>query len=118
MLQPPEEAGECARQQKEKHQRGRIGMNIKVGVAQIPNSTELDANFKCILSALNKFETTSANLVVFPECALSGFSSQMKKSNLQVLQPYFDQVQDFTNQTGIEVVLPFAIVEIGTQLVI
>lgn len=86
-------------------------MTINVGIAQTPNSTDLAKNFKSIFSLLDKFKLAEVDVVLFPECSLSGFSAKMKECTLEVVQPYLDQIQAWTDQTGIEVVLPTAIAE-------
>lgn len=88
-------------------------MKFKVGIAQTPNSTELEKNFAAIDSFLQQFEFAGVELVVFPECSLSGFSAKMKECDRATLLPYLNQVQEWTNRTGIEVALPTAIVEGG-----
>lgn len=84
---------------------------ISIGIAQIPNSTDVSRNFDSIKGLLEKFEKTDVDLVVFPECGLSGFSSKMRECTHTVLRPYLEKIQSWVNQTGIEVVLPTAIVE-------
>jgi predicted amidohydrolase len=84
---------------------------ISIGIAQIPNSTEVSKNFSSIQELLEKFKKTDVDLVVFPECSLSGFSSKMRECTQGVLQPYLEEIQSWVDRTGIEVVLPTAIVE-------
>lgn len=84
---------------------------INVGIAQIPNSPDIQKNYSAIASLLNRFEKTDADLVVFPECSLSGFTSRMKDSSESTLFPYLELIQSWVTKTGIEVVLPTAISE-------
>lgn len=86
---------------------------LKIGVAQINNSTELDRNFASIESFLNRFESEGVQIVLFPECALSGFSAKMRECSIDKLQPYLDSVDQWSRRTGIQVVLPTAIFENG-----
>ena len=88
-------------------------MTLKVGIAQTPNTTSLEKNFASIASFLKRFEARGVELILFPECSLSGFSSKMKDCNREVLNPYLTQIQTWTDRSGIEVVLPTAIVENG-----
>ena len=90
-----------------------IPMTINVGLAQTLNSTDIENNFKSIISLLEKFRLAAVEVVLFPECCLSGFSSKMNECTLELMQPYFDQLQDWTDSTGIEVVIPTAISENG-----
>ncbi len=84
-----------------------------MGVAQTVNSTEVEKNFHSILFFLKKFESAGVNLVLFPECCLSGFSSHMSRFTIEMVKPYLDQVIAWSEQTGIKVVLPTAYVENG-----
>jgi predicted amidohydrolase len=84
---------------------------LKIGVAQIPNSLELEKNFDTICRFLNRFKSANVDLVVFPECGLSGFSAKMKECTSDFLAKYLDQVQKWSNSCGIEVILPTAVVE-------
>jgi predicted amidohydrolase len=84
---------------------------LSVGIAQIPNSVDVSKNFEAIQIQLQKFEKQNVDLIVFPECSLSGFAATMRECTETVLSPYFEKIQNWTNQTGIEVVLPTAIAE-------
>lgn len=88
-------------------------MNIRVGLAQIPNSVDLDKNFRSIMDLLGRFEAAKADLVLFPECGLSGFTAKMKDCTLARLEPYLGKIQAWAARTGIEVVLPTAMVVDG-----
>ncbi len=46
---------------------------IKVGVTQIKNSISIKDNFYSIMRALKHFQLTDTDLILFPECSLSGF---------------------------------------------
>jgi predicted amidohydrolase len=89
-------------------------MNIKVGIAQTINSTKIEQNFKQIMIGLQSFQTTGVNLVLFPECSLSGFSAKMKEFSIKTLEPYLQKIQNWCKQTGINVVIPTALVENGS----
>lgn len=85
-------------------------MKITVGIAQTPNSLDLEKNFNSILSLLSRFEQKDVELIVFPECSLSGFSAKMKECTLDTLKPYYEKIHHWVRETGIEVLLPTAIV--------
>src|SRR5690606_39059782 len=51
------------------------------------------------------------HLVLFPECSLSGFSAAIKECHRSALEKYFSQISTWCEQTGIDVVLPTALVE-------
>lgn len=82
---------------------------ISVGVAQIANSLEIEKNFNSILDFLNRFKSEKVDLVVFPECGLSGFSAKMKECTSDLLRPYLDQIQKWSTESGVQVILPTAI---------
>lgn len=84
---------------------------LSVGIAQIPNSTDVSKNFEAIYELLQKFEKSRVDVVLFPEGSLSGFTSKMRECTEAVLNPYIEKIQSWTQKTKIDVVLPTAIVE-------
>lgn len=84
---------------------------ISIGVAQIPNSLEVEKNFSSIMRFLKHFKSEKVDLVIFPECGLSGFSAKMKECTSDFLSKYLEEVQSWSKITGIDVILPTAIVE-------
>jgi predicted amidohydrolase len=84
---------------------------MKIGSIQIPNSLSVEENFKHILNSLKNAITNGCELVVFPECSLSGFTSEMKKCSMDFLKPYLDQIKEISFQQNITIVLPSAYVE-------
>lgn len=88
-------------------------MSINVGLAQTPNSLDLEKNFRSIKSLLHRFEQKNVDLILFPECSLSGFSAKMRECTLDLLHPYLERIHNWTKRTGIEVVLPTAVVQNG-----
>jgi predicted amidohydrolase len=84
---------------------------LRVGAAQTRNSTDLEANYSSISSFLDRFERKKADLVLFPECSLSGFSAKISECSLETLNPFLYLVDQWSKRTGIHVVLPTAIAE-------
>lgn len=84
---------------------------ISIGVAQIANSLEVEKNFESIMDFLERFKNEGVDLVVFPECGLSGFSARMKECTADVLKPYLERIQSWSLESSIDVILPTAIVE-------
>lgn len=84
---------------------------LSVGIAQIPNSTDVAKNFAAIFDLLQKFESMKVDVILFPECSLSGFSAKMRECTETVLHPYVEKIQSWAQKTGVEVVLPTAIAE-------
>lgn len=87
--------------------------SLNIGVAQIANSTDLEKNFKSIDGFLSLFEKEKVDVVLFPECSLSGFSSKIKECSLEVLGPYLDKIHAWSKRTGVHTVLPTAFVKEG-----
>lgn len=84
---------------------------LSIGVAQTKNSTDVRENFKSIVDLLKKFESQKVDLALFPECALSGCSAKMKTCTSEFLSEFTLSIQSWVNDTGINVILPTAIVE-------
>ena len=81
---------------------------IKISVAQIKNSTSLDKNFEAIWKCLEVSKKEDVDLVVFPECSLSGFSALIKECTEEVLSPYLEKIISWSENSGIAVLLPTA----------
>ncbi len=84
---------------------------LKIGVSQIKNSTEINENFTSIKKSLQVFEKTAVDLILFPECCLSGFSAKIKDCTAQVIKEYLDYVERWSLRTGKQVILPTALKE-------
>lgn len=89
-------------------------MKIKVGIAQIQNSTDIEQNFSQIMSLLLSFENTGVSLILFPECSLSGFTTKMKECSKETLTPYLNAIKNWSEKKNINVVLPTAFVDKGS----
>lgn len=81
---------------------------INVGLAQINNTTSFDTNMENIMKCLSVFSNTKADLVVFPECSLSGFSAKIAEATGKALTPYLDKVQQWSIDNNKAVLLPSA----------
>ncbi|MCD4742842.1 MAG: carbon-nitrogen hydrolase family protein [Desulfobacteraceae bacterium] len=83
--------------------------NISVGIANISSKTKnLEENKKQIIKALNLFSEKKANLVIFPECCLTGYfwehekdcRTYMEKNSLDNLTDWIDIiVKSYVNET-------------------
>jgi len=82
---------------------------IKVGIAQIKNSIEISENFLTIKKCLALFEKTKTDLVLFPECALSGFSAQIKECTYDVVKGYLEELSRWSKINNKIIVLPTAL---------
>ena len=83
---------------------------IKIGITQIKNSTEIENNFNSIMLALRQFQNTDANLILFPECSLSGFSAKMKNCTLDLVSDYLTVIEKWSRDHNKYVVFPTALV--------
>lgn len=81
---------------------------INVGLTQIDNSTCFETNMENIMKCLHLFSQTEADLVVFPECSLSGFSAKIAEATRETLTPYLDRVQEWSVANKKAVMLPTA----------
>lgn len=86
---------------------------ITIGVAQTANSLDVVKNFNSIKHFLNKFKNEGVDLIVFPECSLSGFSAKMKECTSEFLEKYILDIQEWSNKNNIQIILPTVIVEDG-----
>lgn len=84
---------------------------LNIAIVQIKNSTNKEENFKTIMGFLKQLETEEVDLILFPECALSGFSGKITECTLENLESYLVQIQHWTKLHNKSVVLPTAIVE-------
>ena len=84
---------------------------LKIGVTQLKNSTSIEDNFNSIMGSLALFEKSDMDLILFPECSLSGFSAAMKECTLDLIQPYLSEVESWSQKYQKHVALPTALVE-------
>lgn len=84
---------------------------IKIGIAQIKNSIEIEENFSSIMKALIKFQSTDTDLILFPECSLSGFSAKIKECTLDLIKDHLLEIENWSNKFNKYVVLPTALVD-------
>lgn len=82
---------------------------LKIGVSQIKNSTNFEENFSTIHRALGLFENSDVDLILFPECSLSGFSSKIQECTYQVIKEYLDQIEKWSERNNKFVILPTAL---------
>lgn len=82
---------------------------FSIAIAQTRNSINIRENFQSIANALKKIADKNINLILFPECALSGFSAKMKNCTEDFLSEYLDEVQSWVNHNGTHVLLPTAV---------
>lgn len=84
---------------------------MRIASVQMPNSLRIEDNFNSVMNALGTVIKARCDLVVFPECSLSGFTSEMKKCSMDFLSSFLDQVKEMSFQNDLTVVLPSAYVK-------
>lgn len=82
---------------------------IKIGVCQIKNSIEVESNFISIMQSLKIFQNTDTDIILFPECSLSGFSAKIKDCTLDLMSDYFAKIEKWSKDHNKYVVLPTAL---------
>ena len=84
---------------------------IRIGVAQIKNSIDLKENLKNVKKCLGIFQDTNADLVLFPECSLSGFSAKIGECSLDSMNSYLDELKLWSKLNKKMLILPTALRE-------
>jgi len=77
---------------------------MQIGVCQIDNCTDVGANQKKILSYTDKLSGL-CDLILFPECALTGFSPHMTLESSE-LEPFLGLLKKRAIDTSTTIVLP------------
>ena len=84
---------------------------LKIGVVQLRNSISVESNYYSIRSFLKQFEENKVDLILFPECALSGFSSKITECSLEKIKPFLHSIDKWSKEFQTHVVLPTAIAD-------
>jgi|GEM_PF-1238597 len=79
---------------------------LKVGVAQIRNGMNLAENLDRVLSSAKSLAEAGVDIVLFPECALTGFSAAVKDMNFDEVELAIQKVRRASELLGIAVLLP------------
>jgi predicted amidohydrolase len=86
---------------------------LKIGVTQIKNSANIEENYHTIQKALKVFESTDVDVILFPECALSGFTGKLNGCTLDLLDDYLTDIESWSKRNNKFVFLPTALVSEG-----
>ena len=78
-------------------------------MTQIKNSLNVEENFQTIKKALKIFASSDVDLILFPECGLSGFSGKLNGNTYEALYNYFQEVEKWSLKYRKYVFLPSAI---------
>lgn len=82
--------------------------SLSIGVSQIQNNLDVSVNLSSVLNALKVFHVAGADLVLFPECALTGFSSLVKNTNYNLVQDAVVQIREHVDKLGLAAIVPTA----------
>lgn len=80
---------------------------MKIGLCQIQNTSNLSSNISTILRCC-EIASKECDLIVFPECALTGFSPHIDY-NEDVLALFFEKLSKLSQATETSIVVPTAI---------
>jgi predicted amidohydrolase len=86
---------------------------INIGIAQIKNSTNIKKNSDKIFQCLDVFSTTNVDLVLFPECSLTGFSGKLETCSEEIILPIINKVELWCSQFNKSAIIPTAIEKDG-----
>lgn len=86
---------------------------FSIAVAQTKNSINVRENFQSITKALAEITDKNIHLILFPECALSGFSALMQKCTEEFLAEYLNEIQSWVNHNKTHILLPTAVAKDG-----
>ncbi len=92
-------------------------MIIKIGISQLENSTDQTTNIKTIERHLNAYESHDVDVVVFPECALSGFSAKFERRTEQQLLSSISFAKNWSERNEALIILPSAYVGNDGQII-
>ncbi len=84
---------------------------MKIGVVQVKNSTSIEGNFNTIKNALSIYEKNHVDLILFPECSLSGFSAKMRECTYNLISDHLSVIEDWAHNNNTYVFLPTALKE-------
>lgn len=81
---------------------------LTIALLQLPNSTNIENNTARALQALVMCEREGANLIVFPECFLTGFTAKLDPCTPEDLEPSLEAIELAAAGLGVCVLLPSA----------
>lgn len=79
---------------------------IRIGLAQIENHFEYEANLRGILRAVELHARKGSELVLFPECATTGFNTGLKKIDWDGVQWALEEIRAAARKHQISLALP------------
>lgn len=79
---------------------------LKIGIAQINNHFDLSENLRSILRAIDVQSQNKADLVLFPECAITGYNTGILKVDREAIVDAVQKVKKLAKERKINVALP------------
>ncbi len=79
---------------------------LRVGIAQISNYFEYEANLRSILRALETHAKSGVDVVLFPECVVTGFNTKMLNIDKEGVLASVRAVQSAARIYGLTIALP------------
>ena len=84
-------------------------MILQIGISQIQNNIQVKQNLSVILDCISKHQKVESNLVLFPECALTGFTSLVKNTVFTEVLTAFDKIQNLVDSGITSAMVPTVI---------
>lgn len=80
--------------------------SLRLGFAQTHNHYDYALNFQSIQQAIEAFAEKNVDLVLFPECATTGYNRGLLKIDSEKLLGLIDKIKDLAKKNSISIVLP------------
>lgn len=81
---------------------------IRIGLSQLENRTDTAENARIIADAMTRWAALGADLVAFPECALTGFSARPGACDAETLGHTLDALHKRAIALGVSALIPSA----------
>lgn len=88
---------------------------FKVGICQIPNSADISGNSDAIEFAMLKFKNEGVDLVVTPECALSGYTPALLNIGFAEIESATSRLSRACERLSIDLLLGVPVGVSGTK---
>ena len=82
---------------------------LRIAICQVENRVDIDANRDEALKFLRRVAPSKPDLVLFPECFLTGFSAAVRQSDFSRVQTALFDIRALAEEIGCEVLLPSAL---------
>ena len=79
---------------------------VRIGLSQMPNTTSVALNAQRVLQNIDTLASLGVDMVIYPECMLTGFSAAPQACDEHTLRPHLDRIHALASQRGMGVLLP------------